>query len=107
MSIVELSSRQAREEALKALTNDSSKLENGSGTVQVGRAKTSMQLKRNSCLIKAADALKKCDQNKDKSIQICWKVEGSKECQVQVDGHVAFQQSSADLVGRFTAPFED
>jgi len=106
MSVVELSSRQAREEALKALTNDSSKLGNGPGTVQVGRAKTSMQLKRNGCLTKAADVLKKCNQNKGKSIQICWKVEGSKDRQVQLDGQVAFQQSSTDLAGRFTAPFE-
>ena len=59
MSIVELSSRQARGEALKALTNDSSKLGNGSGTVQVGQAKGFNIIKSNDCLTKAADVLKK------------------------------------------------
>ena len=106
MSTVELSSRQAREEALKKLTQDNSKLDGASGVLKVARAKTSTQLKRNSCLTRAADILKKDGRNNGKTVEICWKVDGSKDRQVQVAGQVAFSQTSSDLAGRFLAPFE-
>ena len=97
-----------REEALKKLLEDKSKMDIGSsGELQVGRAKTSTQLKRNSSLTKASDLLKKDNRCQGKNVEICWKVEGSKERQVQVDGHVAFQQTLTDLAGRFLPPFEN
>ena len=104
--IVELSNRQTREAALKKLTEDNSKLDTGDGSLTVARAKTSMQLKRNGCLTKAADLLKKDSRNKNKTVEICWKMDDAKSRQVQVDGQIAFQQLASDLVGRFMAPFE-
>ena len=72
MTIIEMSSRQLREEALKKLTEDPSKMDIGnSGKLTVARAKTSMQLKRNSCLLKAADLLKKDSRNIGKNVEIC------------------------------------
>ena len=65
-----------------------------------------MQLKRNSCLTKAADLLKKDSRNKGKNVEICWKFEGTKDRQVVVDGKTVFQQTSSDLAGRFVTPFE-
>ena len=67
----EMSSRQLREETLKKLTEDPSKINTDrSGKLTVARAKTSMQLKRNSFLTKAADLLKKDSRNKGKNVEI-------------------------------------
>ena len=107
MSIVEMSSRQVREEVLKKLAADNSKLDLGdAGQLNVQRAKTSVQLKRNNCLTKAADALKKDDRTAGQSVGICWKVEGSKDRQVKVGDQVAFQQTPSDMTGRFLSPFD-
>ena len=82
-------------------------IEESSGSkLSCKRAKTAFQLKRNSSLFKASDALKKDNRCKNKSIQINWKMDGSKDRSVQVDGNIVFRQSPNDIAGKFAAPFE-
>ena len=106
VSIVEVSCRSVRESVLKKI--DDKKFNDGNGgIVEVQRAKTSLQLKRNASLAKACDKLKGNDSCKGKSVEIAWKIEGSRDRGVKVDGNLMFKQSPADLVGSFLAPFED
>lgn len=108
ISVDELCRRFVREEALQKLLEDKSKMDIGSsGELQVGRAKTPTQLKRNSSFTKAIDLLKKDSRCQGKDVEICWKVGGSKERQEQKDGQVAFQQILTDLAGHFLPPFEN
>ena len=88
ISLIELSSRGSRETAFKKLTEDTSILKNaGLGDeVSCARAKTSLQLKRNSALQKACETLKKDSRCDNKSVEIAWKIDGSKDRGMKVDG---------------------
>ena len=75
--------------------------------ISVKRAKTAFQLKRNASLIKASELLKKDDRCKNKSVAIVWKMDGSKDRVVRVDGRDAFRQRQNDTNGSFLPPFEN
>jgi hypothetical protein len=78
ISIVELSSRDCRESALKKVTEENSKiLGEGDSKVSVGRAKTEFQRNRNTNLRKAEEILKKDVRANGKIVKIEWKFEGS------------------------------
>ena len=66
-----------------------------------------MQLKLNGALHQAVDTLKKDERCANKSIEISWKADGTKDRGVKVDGRMAFHQTSNDIVGRFLQPFQD
>ena len=88
--IVEVSCRSVRESVLTKI--DDKKFHDGNGgTVEVQRAKTSLQLKRNASLAKACDKLKGVDSCKGKSVEIAWKIEGSRDRGVKLDGNLMFK----------------
>ena len=106
ISIVELTSRQAREFVLNSIGQ--SKLEDGAGgQVTATRAKTAVQLKRNHCLQNVADKAKTDQRCNGKHVEIAWKIEGGKDRGVKVDGRLIFLQTPVDILGKFPAPFED
>ena len=85
-----------------------SKFDDGKGNqISCSRAKTSMQLKRNNSLTKVADDLKKDSRCRGKAVEIAWKMDGSKDRGVKIEGIVVFLQSSSDCVGKYLPPFED
>jgi len=107
-TIVELSSRDLRESCLKQLNEDNSKMVSAEvGPITVGRAKTSLQMNRNSGLYRVEKLLKEDPKNKGKSVAIIWQIESSKNRGVSIDGALAFVQCSSDISGKFLAPFED
>ena len=108
ISVIEMSSRSVRETALKKITEDNSILESaGIGDIACARAKTSMQLKRNGSLQKVQERLKNEVRCAGKSIEICWKTEGSKDRGVKVDGRMVFLQNPKEITGSFLAPLQD
>ena len=108
VSVVELSSRSVRETCLKKLGEDNAIMANaGVGTIKVKRAKTNLQMNRNNTLYRIQDFLKKEPSTKSKSIEIIWKMDGSKDRGVKVGDDMAFVQKSTDLSGSFLAPFQN
>ena len=106
ISIVELSCRSVRENVLAKIGQ--SKLEDGKGgTCDIQRAKTSFQRKRNDALTRLCDKLKLDQKCAGKTVEIAWKIEGTKDRGVKVDGAVIFLQSPLDAAGQFKAPFQD
>ena len=79
----------------------------GDGKMEVQRAKTALQFKRNGSLARACDLIKKDPRAKDKSVEIIWKKDGIKDRFVEMDNIPIFQQTSADLIGSFFSPFQD
>ena len=109
ISIVELSSRDRREAALKKVTEESSKiLGEGDSKVSVGRAKTEFQRNRNTNLRKAEEVLKKDARTNGKVVKIEWKLDGNSKNRVVTMGEqTVFLQTPNDLSGHFVAPFLD
>jgi hypothetical protein len=107
-SLVELSSRAVREEALKELKEDNSIASKSEFQgIKFDPAKTSMQRKRNDSLHRVCDLLKKDPRSQGKSVSIQWQIEESKDRGVQLDGVSIFLQKSTDLSGVFLSPFQD
>ena len=80
--------------------------------VDVGRAKTALQLKRNASLKQACDVLKKDTRNKGQTVEIVWHLEEvngarSKDRGVKVGAAMAFVQKEKDMSGTFQTPFAD
>ena len=75
--------------------------------MEVQRPKTATQLKRNGSLARACDLIKKDPRAKDKSVEIVWKKDGTKDRFVEMNNIPIFQQISADLIGSFLSPFQD
>ena len=66
-----------RENALKKFTDVNATLNDSTGKkVDVGRAKTALQLKRNASLKQASDVLKKDSRCKGQTVEIAWRVDG-------------------------------
>ena len=107
MSIIELSSHGARETSLKALGGDKSTRDTEIGKLEIARAQTSLQRKRNSALVQAIEALKKDPRCQGKNLEIAWKIDGSKNRAVKMEDRQIFIQSPVDLIGRFCSPFEN
>ena len=72
MWIVEFPSNEDREYALRELNKKSCKDTSGAD-LKIDRAKTKLQLQRNTFLREAVDILKKDKQNAGKKIEIIWK----------------------------------
>ena len=110
MSIVELVSRSSREVSLLKLNETSSLMKSGGdGKMEVQKAKTASQLKRNGSLARVCELLKKDPRAKDKTVEIVWqdKEEGTKNRFVELTGVPIFKQTPTDLVGTFLSPFLD
>ena len=110
--IVELSSRQVREQTLKKLQVNSTMQDSGGNKISVARAKTASQLKRNGSLKKACEVLKKDGRINGRTVEIKWQIEfangtKSKGRVVKVGDEVAFLQLPSDLIGSFTASFSN
>jgi len=108
--IVELSSRQVREQTLKKLQANSTMKDSGDNKISVARAKTASQLKRNASLKKACDLLKKDGRTNGLTVEIKWLIEfpdgtKSKDRAVTVGDEVAFLQLPSDLTGVFQKSF--
>ena len=73
------------------------------------RAKTEMQLKRNSALRDAEKKLKALPANKGKKISIVWQKTDTKDRsrEVTVNDVSAFIQTPEDMSGIFLSPFSD
>ena len=114
LSIVELASNAIRENVLTKLSgaNATSLTDSTGKKVDVGRAKTALQLKRNASLKQASDVLKKDARAKGQTIEIVWRLEEvngarSKVRGVKVGTVMACLQSENDMCGTFQAPFAD
>ena len=110
LCIVELSSRQVREQTLKKLQANSTMKDSGDNKISVARAKTASQMKRNSSLKKACDLLKKDGRTNGLTVEIKWLIElpdgtKSKDRAVTVGDEVAFLQIPSDLTGSFQKSF--
>ena len=78
ITIVEVASRNVREEVLKKFNEaNSTKKDAAGGNISIGRAKTSLQLKRNGALKQAMKLVKQDSRASGKSVEICWLIEGS------------------------------
>jgi hypothetical protein len=105
--VVEFSSRAIRETVLEKLGKENSPM-TAAANLSCNRAKTSIQLKRNGSLKKAAELLKKDARCKSKSVNIAWKQDdGTKDRSVEVDGKSIFKQQISDLAGSFESQFHD
>jgi len=108
ITIVEVASRNVREEILKKLKETTSTRKDAAGgNISVGRAKTSLQLKRNGALKQAMKLVKQDARAEGKSVEICWLTEGSKDRTVKIGDQVVFRQTSTDIAGEFVAPFQN
>ena len=110
MSVVEFGSKFARDACLEKLSKSDSILKSKEhGDVTVQRAKTTSQLKRNTALVTACEALKKDPRCKNKKIEICWLKENAqdKDRSVDVDGVSVFLQKRSNLSGSFDGQFQD
>ena len=64
-------------------------------------------MKRNGSLKQFCDEMKENSLCKNKTVTIVWKMEGSKDRSVDVDGHPIFHQKLSDLTGTFDSQFRD
>ena len=104
--MIELSSRRVRENVLQAV-GQIKLSDTAAGDVSVTRAKTAFQLKRNSSFMKACDELKKDARCRGKTMEIAWKIDGTKDRGIKSDGQLIFLQTPEDTTGKGRAPFQD
>ena len=76
------------------------------GAIRVDYAKTAKQLTRNWAMKKANDFIKADGRSSGSDIVINWKIEGSKDRSVTVNGFVAFLQEKQDSIGSFSEDFK-
>ena len=107
--IVETSSYEDRENAIKKFDSRSNSNSKTIGDLKIDRAKTQMQLKRNSSLRDALAKFKADSRNKKENIEIIWKKSDPKDKsrEIMVEKDDGFQQDINDLVGSFVAPFDN
>jgi len=106
--VVEVASRSIREEIPEKIKQaNSTNKDCAGGNISVGRAKTSLQLKRNGALKQALKLIKQDSRASGKSAEICWLIEGSKDRTVKLGDQVVFRQKPTDIGGEFAAPFQN
>lgn len=105
VTIVEFYSRADRDEVLKWCKAQGNPKMLG-GTIRADYAKTAKQLTRNWAMKKANDLIKADGRSSGPDIVINWKIEGSKDRSVTVNGFVAFLQEKQDSIGTFSVDFE-
>ena len=94
VTIVEVTSRAAREDILTSISNENKICKTSNGkSIQILRAKTSQQLERNGNLKKALAAVKRSPLSAGKAWEIKWKIEGSKNRAIAFGEEVAFLQT--------------
>ena len=79
--------------------------EDDANVISIKRAKIAWQLKRNACLRKAVDVLKKDDKAKSENVFVDWLVEDTKHREIKIGSAVAFRQKIDDVSGSFLPPF--
>ena len=105
--LVELSSRAEREAVLKSFAESGSILKDVSNNIlSVARAKSSLQLKRNSALRRALTMIEKDAKASQKEVKIEWLIPESKKRSVTVAGQEVFVQEYQDTEGEFLTPFQ-
>ena len=81
--------------------------EDDSNDISSRRAKTAWQLKRNSNLKKAADAIKNHSSLRGQSVKIEWKFDDEKRRFVKAGEKEFFIQSECEVAGKIAALFDD
>ena len=76
------------------------------GAIRADYAKTAKQLTRNWAMKKANDLIRAEGKSSGADIFINWKIEGSKDRSVTVNGFVAFLQEKQDSIGSFSEDFQ-
>ena len=79
----------------------------GSKKLMIKPARTELQRKRNYAMRKAEELIKASTLTAGKEVKIEWKVDGSRERLVTVNGTTAFKQGEHDVKGVFLQPFAD
>ena len=100
-SIVEFSGRSAREHVLKTYQEGTTKMKCGSSEIGMARAKTQLQLQRNTALRKAHDMIKESAPE----AKINWKIEASHDRTISINNAVVFTQLFNDSHGTFSGAF--
>ena len=105
MCIIVMKSHGHREDALKHIEKDIASFKGpGPNELKFDRAKTLLQLGRNNALRKVADLLKK-EVSDAASVEIVWKMDGTKNREVHVAKQPAFRQTIDDQKGVFLDRF--
>lgn len=106
MCIVELPSKQIRDDILQQIKTKKLLFKDGQANIDFGFAKTKKQIRRNTCMRNAEKMLKADPLSKDKSFKIEWMIGSDKsKRQILVADEVAFKQDSGEVTGRVLAPF--
>ena len=106
VSIIEFASRTVRDAVLKDMKDKPQLQKDSDGsTLKFDRAKSAMQLKRNSCLKRALEMIKKDPKSRGLNAEILWKMEGCKDRGVKIGDQIAFQQALDDVAGHFTTDY--
>ena len=108
ITIVEFTSRAIREEVLAASSAVQQYLvDTQGGKLNFTRAKSSIQLQRNSALKQALSKIQKHPSCQGKAPVINWQIEGTRDRTVTIDGVICFDQKIDDIIGTYKAPFTD
>ena len=107
--VVEFASNSIREEVIKKFQKRSEINNAKLANLQADRAKTQIQLKRNTALRDALSKIKGDPRNKNKKCEILWKKTDpkDKDREVVVDDFPVFRQTALDMQGRFLSSFEN
>ena len=104
VSWAEFSDNDAAKSFVKKTETDHVELQVEGVSMKIKLRRTKLQKKRNYCLHKAAELLKKSGSSGD-DVKIEWKIEASKTRKVLFNGKTGFEQLQHDSMGTFTAPF--
>ena len=109
MCVMEFVSNAEREQVLKKFDKRDKSQDQVVGKLEVDRAKSQLQLKRNAALRDVEKTLKNDPRTKGKSIAIVWKKTDPKDKnrEVTVDGKSVFKQTNEDMTGNFLHAFSD
>ena len=106
-SWVEFSGVEVAKAFLSNVSLSSTELNVGSKKLMIKPARTELQRKRNYAMRKAEELIKASTHTGGKEVKIEWKVDGSRERLVTVNGTAAFKQEENDVKGVFLQPFAD
>ena len=101
---VRYNSRDDKNEALERLKEHPLQLNDGT-TLRVDNKKTARQEQRNYSLTHAKELLEKHPQNNNKTVNLNWKLTGTKTRNITIDDVPAFTQLATDLTGTFSPNF--
>ena len=89
---MEVTSKSVREQVLKKITESDMILKDmKDNKITFSRAKLAQQLERNKNMNRAFDRIKKSDIAKNQAVEKVWKVEGSKDRLITMNGQIVFK----------------